>query len=59
MTAFLPDDTRVVPETRPDDDCKTHKARCQCNVCQRPGAMKMKKQHWVTSNRSRYKGVTP
>lgn len=35
---LLPEDARVMPETRPDDDTLRHRAICRCQVCKRPQA---------------------
>lgn len=35
---LLPDEQRVMPETRPDSDTLEHRAWCTCEVCSRPEA---------------------
>lgn len=40
---LLPDERRQKPpETRPDDEARTHRPGCRCNVCKRPGAARLK-----------------
>lgn len=42
----LPDDSRTLPETRPDTDAYDHMTkprRCKCKVCKRPEAKEWKK----------------
>lgn len=34
----LPDEARVMPETRPDEETLEHRAWCRCTVCSRPQA---------------------
>jgi hypothetical protein len=34
----LPDEQRVMPQTRPDEEILTHRAWCSCEVCRRPEA---------------------
>lgn len=35
---LLPDEARVMPETRPDEETLDHWAGCRCEVCRRPEA---------------------
>lgn len=35
----LPDEARVMPETRPDEETLDHWAGCRCDVCKRPEAL--------------------
>jgi hypothetical protein len=35
---LLPEDQRVMPETRPDEETLEHRAICRCDVCRRPQA---------------------
>jgi hypothetical protein len=35
---LLPEEDRVMPQTRPDDATLDHRALCRCLVCQRPQA---------------------
>lgn len=35
---LLPDTSRQMPETRPDDQTLEHRASCRCSVCTRPQA---------------------
>ncbi len=41
---MIPDDERIMPETRPDSEAAAHRALCQCDVCRRPGSMTLKKR---------------
>lgn len=41
---MIEDELRVMPETRPDEDARSHKLICRCNVCKRPQAAWHKKQ---------------
>ena len=59
MIALLPDDQRDYPQTRPDDECRTHKATCTCIVCARPGSMALKKKHWNLMHKARHLNATP
>jgi hypothetical protein len=36
--AVLDDETREMPETRPDEETLEHRASCRCDVCRRPEA---------------------
>lgn len=36
---LLPDEARVMPETRSDEDILLHRAWCRCEVCRRPEAV--------------------
>ena len=41
--ALIPESARQMPETRPDSDAGEHRALCECDVCKRPGAMRIKR----------------
>ena len=38
----LPEDQRIMPETRPDAEAAEHRLMCMCRVCKRPAARKVK-----------------
>ena len=40
---MIPESARQMPETRPDSDAGEHRALCECDVCKRPGAMRIKR----------------
>ncbi len=46
----VPDEERVMPETRPDSLTLEHRARCTCEVCQRPGAAELWRRRHVSRN---------
>ena len=49
----LPEDQRVMPETRPDSLTLEHRARCTCEVCQRPQAALLWRRRAVTGREPR------
>lgn len=54
MISYLPDDARVMPETRPDDAGNDHKVLCNCAVCRRPEAVQRKMAHIRTQRKLAY-----
>lgn len=55
----LPEDQRVMPETRPDSLTLEHRARCTCEVCQRPGAAELwRRRHASKKGRVVPAGIT-
>lgn len=45
----LPDEQRVMPATRPDEETLEHRALCQCDVCKRPAARELWRRRRVRS----------
>ena len=50
---LLPDEERVMPATRPDSDTLDHRARCACEVCQRPQAAALWRRRAITGREPR------
>ena len=53
---LLPDDARVMPATRPDEDAYDHYAKrqkCKCDVCRRPEAQRWKDKRMKEQRASR------
>jgi hypothetical protein len=46
----LPEDQRVMPETRPDSLTLEHGARCRCEVCLRPEAAILWRRRHASAN---------
>ena len=55
VSEWLLDDEREMPETVPDEECRTHPLMCKCEVCRRPEAEWHRKQAF----RARSAGVSP
>lgn len=41
LLAYLADQDRTMPETRPDSETLEHRALCTCKVCKRPAAKEL------------------
>jgi hypothetical protein len=43
---LIGDNSRVMPDTRPDDQALEHRAWCRCEVCARPAARALRRR-WL------------
>ena len=53
---MIPEDQRVMPATRPDEEGLSHKSLCTCEVCIRPGMAEEKRRWWSRQVKA---GVSP
>ena len=53
---MIPEDQRVMPATRPDEEGLSHKSLCTCEVCVRPGMAEEKRRWWSRQVKA---GVSP
>ena len=46
--SLVPEDQRVMPETRPDTEAQYHKHLCRCDVCHRPESLRWRRKRFTS-----------